>query len=365
MLDLIGELVDARPRVRGRRSRASTSPSRASTGYGALSHRTLDELRESAGARVDVDEAKRSPIDFALWKAAKPGEPDVGLAVGPRAGPGGTSSARRCRSTSSARASTSTAAATTSCSRTTRTSGRRPRPPATTFARHWIHSGMVDDRRREDVEVARQLHHPRRGARRLRRRAPFRLAVLQTHYRAPLELGPAELDAAAKAIERLDALVRARRRRGDRRATRPPMPRRVDRFRAAMDDDFDTAARDGGDLRRGRGTRTVASTTATDARAATLVATVRELSAVARPRARGRRDPCRRRRRRDRRAGARARRGRAPRATSRGPTGSATSSRPAASSSRTRPAAPSGTDERPRRPPRRSAASGRAQAGAA
>ena len=44
-------------------------------GYGALPHRTLDELRESAGARVDVDEAKRSPMDFALWKAAKPGEP--------------------------------------------------------------------------------------------------------------------------------------------------------------------------------------------------------------------------------------------------------------------------------------------------
>ncbi len=44
-------------------------------GYGALPHRTLEELRESAGARVDVDEAKRSPMDFALWKAAKAGEP--------------------------------------------------------------------------------------------------------------------------------------------------------------------------------------------------------------------------------------------------------------------------------------------------
>ena len=44
-------------------------------GYGALPHRSLEELRESAGARVEVDEAKRSPMDFALWKAAKPGEP--------------------------------------------------------------------------------------------------------------------------------------------------------------------------------------------------------------------------------------------------------------------------------------------------
>jgi cysteinyl-tRNA synthetase len=41
--------------------------------YGKLSGRKLDELR--AGARVDPGEKKRNPLDFALWKAAKPGEP--------------------------------------------------------------------------------------------------------------------------------------------------------------------------------------------------------------------------------------------------------------------------------------------------
>ena len=41
--------------------------------YGRLSGQSIDELR--AGARVEVDERKRSPVDFALWKAAKPGEP--------------------------------------------------------------------------------------------------------------------------------------------------------------------------------------------------------------------------------------------------------------------------------------------------
>jgi len=44
--------------------------------YGRLPHRRPDELRDSAGARVAVDERKRDPLDFALWKAAKPGEPD-------------------------------------------------------------------------------------------------------------------------------------------------------------------------------------------------------------------------------------------------------------------------------------------------
>lgn len=41
-------------------------------GYGKLSKRRLDELL--AGARVDVEEAKKSPADFALWKAAEPGD---------------------------------------------------------------------------------------------------------------------------------------------------------------------------------------------------------------------------------------------------------------------------------------------------
>ena len=42
-------------------------------GYGRLSGKRLDDLR--AGARVDVDTAKRDPLDFVLWKRAKPGEP--------------------------------------------------------------------------------------------------------------------------------------------------------------------------------------------------------------------------------------------------------------------------------------------------
>ena len=41
--------------------------------YGKLSHQPLDELQ--SGARIDVAEIKENPMDFALWKAAKPGEP--------------------------------------------------------------------------------------------------------------------------------------------------------------------------------------------------------------------------------------------------------------------------------------------------
>jgi len=42
-------------------------------GYGKLSGKKLEDLR--AGARVDVDESKRDPLDFVLWKHSKPGEP--------------------------------------------------------------------------------------------------------------------------------------------------------------------------------------------------------------------------------------------------------------------------------------------------
>ena len=43
------------------------------SGYGKLSHQPLEELE--AGARIGVGESKEDPMDFALWKAAKPGEP--------------------------------------------------------------------------------------------------------------------------------------------------------------------------------------------------------------------------------------------------------------------------------------------------
>src|ERR1044071_2241928 len=49
--------------------------------YGNLSKRKLDEL--SAGARVEVDEKKKDPLDFALWKKAKPGEPQWDSPWGP------------------------------------------------------------------------------------------------------------------------------------------------------------------------------------------------------------------------------------------------------------------------------------------
>jgi cysteinyl-tRNA synthetase len=58
--------------------------------YGRLSGRKLEEMR--AGARLEIDERKQDPADFALWKAAKPGEPSWDSPWG-KGRPGGTNAA--------------------------------------------------------------------------------------------------------------------------------------------------------------------------------------------------------------------------------------------------------------------------------
>jgi cysteinyl-tRNA synthetase len=72
IIDLIGKLIG-----RGHAYVAENGDVMSSVasfaGYGRLSGKKLEDLR--AGARVEVDTAKRDPLDFVLWKRAKPGEP--------------------------------------------------------------------------------------------------------------------------------------------------------------------------------------------------------------------------------------------------------------------------------------------------
>jgi len=72
MLDLIGQLE-----AKGLAYQATDGDVnyavRRFDGYGKLSGKSLDDLR--AGERVEVDSAKQDPLDFVLWKHAKPGEP--------------------------------------------------------------------------------------------------------------------------------------------------------------------------------------------------------------------------------------------------------------------------------------------------
>ncbi len=72
MLKMIGQLIDKGYAYRADNGDVYYSVHRFD-GYGKLSGKSLDDLQ--AGERVDVDEHKQDPLDFVLWKAAKPGEP--------------------------------------------------------------------------------------------------------------------------------------------------------------------------------------------------------------------------------------------------------------------------------------------------
>jgi cysteinyl-tRNA synthetase len=205
--------------------------------YGALSHRSLDDLLESAGARVEVDARKRSPIDFALWKAAKPGEPQWDSPWGP----GRPGWHIECSAMSLAilgegfdiHGGGDDLVFPHHENEIAQAVGA-----GHDFARHWLHAGMVN---MQGVKMSKSLGNTVMLADVLDRFDPraFRLLVLQTHYRRQMEFGEKELADAEKAVERLDSLVRRARRA---ELTAPAATPDHAAFRSAMDDDFDTTA---------------------------------------------------------------------------------------------------------------------------
>ena len=153
--------------------------------YGLLARQSIDSLQ--AGARVEVDDDKRSPIDFALWEVeGQVGEPTSrrGRRRGAPGGRDGTPSAWSCRSTCWATASTCTVAVRTWPSPITRTSGPRPWPSGHTFARHWMHNGFVEV---GGEKMSKSLGNFDNLLDLIQKSDPraFRLLVLRSHYRSP------------------------------------------------------------------------------------------------------------------------------------------------------------------------------------
>ena len=208
------------------------------SGYGALPHRSLEQLLESAGARVDVDETKRSPIDFALWKAAKPGEPSWESPWGPgRPGWHIECSAMALGLLGDGfdlhGAGDDLVFPHNENERVQAEAAGHP------FARHWMHSGMVEI---GGEKMSKSLGNFRTLAEALDAHGSraFRLAVLQTHYRKATELGDAELTSAAAGLARLEALVRRASAAGTPWEGAEADPATRAAFSDAMDDDFGT-----------------------------------------------------------------------------------------------------------------------------
>ena len=236
MLRLVGELVDA--------GHAYVTEGgvyfdvQSFPGYGALPHLSLDQLLESAGARVEVDEAKRTAVDFALWKAAKPGEPVWDSPWGP----GRPGWHIECSAMSldllgegfDLHGGGDDLVFPHHENERTQAEGA-----GNVFARHWLHSGMVEI---SGEKMSKSLGNFRTLGEALDAHGgrAFRLAVLQAHYRKAIELGDPELDDAGKGVGRLDALARRAAAAGVDASGAAVDDATVERFRDAMDDDFGT-----------------------------------------------------------------------------------------------------------------------------
>ncbi|HYH51651.1 MAG TPA: cysteine--tRNA ligase [Acidimicrobiia bacterium] len=241
MLDLVGRLVSA---GRAYANECGVYFSVESfPDYGHLSHRRLDDLLESAGARVEVDERKRSPVDFALWKAAKPGEPSWESPWGP--GRPGWHIECSAMSVGLLGEGFDVHGGGVDLVFPHHENERAQSEGAGQgFARYWLHNAMVNVGGEKmarslgnftTLEEAVDSHGPR----------ALRLLVLQTHYRSNMEMGPENVAVAAKGLAGLDALARRARTAGVERLQLEPAqldPDTLAAFNAALDDDFNTPA---------------------------------------------------------------------------------------------------------------------------
>ncbi len=213
-------------------------------GYGRLSGRALDELR--AGARVEVDERKRDPLDFALWKAAKPGEP----AWPSPWGPGRPGWHVECSAMSMEYLGPSFDVHgggedlifphhENEIAQSEAATGR-------VFVRYWIHNAFVN---LAAEKMSKSLGNVLTIEDIVKRHEAdaIRLALLGTHYRHPVEFAEARLEEAARALDRFRALfaeVEAQASPVDEaaapEAVRDAIAAAEQRFGEAMDDDFNT-----------------------------------------------------------------------------------------------------------------------------
>jgi cysteinyl-tRNA synthetase len=203
--------------------------------YGLLARQSLDTLRAGGGDRTLVgEEHKRSPLDFALWKRAKPDEPswpspwgegrpgwhiectvmalDL-LGEGFDLHGGGIDLAFPHHENERAQSEGV---------------GKR-------FARHWVHNGMVEMGGQKMSKSIGNITSLSGMLEETDGRA-YRLLVLRAHYRSPMEVTPTTLADAAAAVEGLDAFAR----RAAALGPAEPDAAALEEFRTAMDDDLNT-----------------------------------------------------------------------------------------------------------------------------
>jgi cysteinyl-tRNA synthetase len=244
--------------------------------YGALSHRKVEDLIESAGARVDVEERKRSPVDFALWKAAKEGEPAWDSPWG-RGRPGWHIECSAMSLSVLGEGFDIHGGGDDLLFPHHENEIAQAEAAGHSFARHWLHNGMVMVGKEKMSKSVGNFTNLSDALNAYGSRA-FRLATLRAQYRSQVELGDEVLADAARAVQRLDALTR--RARGVGLVPTDVLDEAtVEKFRTAMDDDFATPSAVAAIFEAAADANRALDAGSTN-RAAILVTTVRELIGV-------------------------------------------------------------------------------------
>lgn len=214
--------------------------------YGKLSHRTLEEMQ--AGERVEVDVRKEHPMDFALWKSAKPGEP----AWESPWGPGRPGWHIECSAMSATYLGPQidihgggqdlifphheNEIAQSECC-----TGEQP------FVRYWLHNGLLQMGGQKMAKSVGNLITIRQILDKYDADA-LRLFVLSSYYRRPLTYTEDSLPSAARAVERIRTVFRQKEGEQPVEASQAVTDALLtaahqakEAFVAAMDDDFNTA----------------------------------------------------------------------------------------------------------------------------
>ena len=211
--------------------------------YGKLSRRKLEDMR--AGARLEVDERKEDPADFALWKSAKPGEPAWDSPWG-RGRPGwhiecSAMNLRYLGEQIDIHGGGNDLVFPHHENEIAQSESYTDRA----FARFWIHNGMLQ---LGGEKMSKSLGNLITIDEFLEKHSAdvFRMVVLNSSYRGPLTFTDAVLEQAENALERLHSALRS----GEAAAAPSPQAGQalenkerevVSGFEAAMDDDFNTA----------------------------------------------------------------------------------------------------------------------------
>src|SRR5258705_1019885 len=212
--------------------------------YGKLSHRRLDDMM--AGARIEVDPRKHHPMDFALWKASKPGEPFWESPWGPGR-PGwhiecSAMSSKYLGQPFDIHGGGSDLIFPHHENEIAQSEGAKGKA----LARYWLHNGMVTV---EQEKMSKSLGNFLTISEALTKTIPevLRFVLLSTHYRMPLDFSEQKIEEAEKGLTRIYetlarvdvALVKDGGVEG--KAESQTSSALLARFREAMDDDCNTA----------------------------------------------------------------------------------------------------------------------------